>query len=107
MTKNDSAKDYEAIIREWEKTHRPSAHKSKLDEYDILIREKIEKGYTQQAIAELLCSLGCQTTHQNLSRYLKKHSKKNNTSTKPSIKNDDDAKSGFSTLRQNIRDQIT
>ncbi len=97
--------DQEAIISEWEKTHRPSKRKSCLNRFDALIREKIEAGYTQQAVAELLCSLGCSTTHQNLSRYLKKQMPNRNSTRKESSTSTSSSKSGFGTLKEQIRDQ--
>lgn len=63
----------DAIIREWEQSHRPRKKWSRLNEFDGLIRQKIDEGYTQQAVVELLEKLGCYTSHQNLSRYLKRH----------------------------------
>lgn len=105
MRDNIVSTDQEAIIREWEKTHRPSKRKSCLTRFDALIREKIEAGYTQQAVAELLCSLGCSTTHQNLSRYLKKHILNHGNSKKESIKPVTESKSAFSDLKSKIRDQ--
>lgn len=97
--------DKEAIIREWEKTHRPSKRKSCLNRFDTLIREKIEAGYTQQSVAELLCTLGCSTTHQNLSRYLKKHMPNRNITRQESGTSTSSSKSGFGTLKEQIRDQ--
>ncbi|MDP3587257.1 MAG: hypothetical protein Q8R58_04325 [Sulfuricurvum sp.] len=96
--------DQEAIIREWEQTHTPSRSRSRLGNYDAQIRQKINEGYTQQAITELLSALGCKTSHQNLSRYLKK----NADSTAKMQKNETDTskapfKSGFSELKQGMR----
>jgi predicted transcriptional regulator len=81
--------EQEAIIKAWEQIHRPKSSRSKLRDYDTLISQKIEQGYTQQAIANLLNALGCTTSHQNLSRYLKKrlgHSEKDVRSTASSSK---------------------
>jgi transposase len=96
--------DQEAIIREWEQTHTPSRSRSRLGNYDAQIRQKINEGYTQQAVTELLSALGCKTSHQNLSRYLKK----NADSTAKIQKNETDTskasfKSGFSELKQGMR----
>lgn len=105
MRDNIVSTDQEAIIREWEKTHRPSKHKSCLTRFDALIRKKIEAGYTQQSVAELLTSLGCSTTHQNLSRYLKKHMPNRNSMRKESSTFTSSSKSEFGTLKEQIRDQ--
>jgi len=105
MRENVISTDEEAIIRQWEQTHHPNTHKSRLDRYDILIREKIEAGYTQQAVAELLTALGCSTTHQNLSRYLKKHMQNRNSTRQESGTSTSSSKSGFGTLKEHIRDQ--
>lgn len=96
--------DQEAIIREWEQTHTPSRSRSRLKDYDAQIRQKIDEGYTQQAVTELLAALGCKTSHQNLSKYLKKHG----LSTVKVQKNEPSSsaaslKSGFSQLKQGMR----
>lgn len=101
------SEDHEAIIREWEKTHRPNKRKSALHMFEALILEKIEAGYTQQAVAELLCSLGCTTNHQNLSRYLKKHNANRPAVKQKSSNTTSSSKSSFSELRNQIRDQTT
>lgn len=67
--------DHASIIEAWERTHCPKHSRSRLGDHDVLICQKIDEGYTQQAVAELLSELGCPTTHQNLSRYLKRKSK--------------------------------
>jgi hypothetical protein len=63
--------NHASIIKAWEQTHLPKRSRSRLSDYDILIHKKIEEGYTQQAVVDLLSALDCPTTHQNLSRYLK------------------------------------
>lgn len=107
MPENHLSQEQEAIIREWEKTHRPNKRKSALNRFDDLIREKIEAGYTQQSVAELLCSLGCSTTHQNLSSYLKKQMPSHNPKRKESGTSASASKSSFSDLKNKIRDQTT
>ena len=64
---------HDEIIAHWEKSHKTKKHRSRLSDYETIIREKIVSGYTQQSIAELLSRLGCMTTHQSISHYLKSH----------------------------------
>jgi len=102
--------EHEAIIKAWEQTHRPKSSRSKLRDYDMLIIQKITEGYTQQAIAELLNALGCTTSHQNLSRYLKKRlglSKQGSTTPAQSEKNktsETTHTSGFSRIKEMMQD---
>ena len=79
VTNMSTTIDQASIIEAWEKTHKPKHSRSRLSDHDGLIRTKIEEGYTQKAIVELLDVLGCITTHQNLSRYLKRTADKGKT----------------------------
>jgi hypothetical protein len=80
-----------------------------LGEHDTLIIQKITEGYTQQSIAELLNALGCTTSHQNLSRYLKKRlgfsRQGSSTPARSSSKFSETAHtSGFSRIKEMMQD---
>jgi len=84
MAKKTPISSHDEIIAQWEKSHRPKQHRSRLSDHETVIREKKAEGYTQQSIAELLCKFGCITTHQSISNYLKTHPDK-----KPFIRDDE------------------
>jgi arginine repressor len=98
--------EQETIIKAWEETHCPQKKRSRLSEFKILISQKIDEGYTQQSVVDLLVALGCQTTHQNLSRYLKKHDSKGKKAVQFNGDNkaQSSQKSAFSELKQKMRD---
>lgn len=79
--------DHASIIEAWEQTHRPKRSRSRLSDHDTLIRQKIDEGYTQQAVVDLLSALGCRTTHQNISRYLKCNTKELRSHNKKMVDN--------------------
>lgn len=98
--------EQEVILREWEQAHYPRKKCSRLSEFDKLIRQKIDEGYTQQVVVDLLEALGCKTSHQNLSRYLKKHHSSGKKTAQVNSDNQlqSSQKSTFGELKQKMRD---
>jgi hypothetical protein len=100
--------NHASIIEAWERTHRPKRSRSRLSDYDTLIRQKIEEGYTQQAVVDLLFDLDCPTTHQNLSRYLKRNPKVSSDHSKKSVEHSTNVErtrptSGFSQMKEKMQ----
>lgn len=109
VTNMSNTIDQASIIEAWEKTHKPKRSRSRLSDHDRLIRSKIDVGYTQKAIVELLSALGCITTHQNLSRYLKRTADKgkthiSNTATIGTLSSESKKPiSGFGEMKKNLQ----